>query len=320
MAITLLAHAPITNNGTVAQTAPFDSTGCNKIVVTLVHANGGSSGPTDSLGNSWSQAGASTGDSFCTNRVVYCDNPITSPTHVISMTNAAVYAPSGCVTCLAGAQAGYDGDNLGAASTSSTTIQPGNYTPSQDDCLVITTIGISGGATLTGTINGGFALSDQVPFSTGNNYGNACGYLIQTTAALTNPTYTLGGTPLSMSAKTVAFRAATSYSLTAAYGSFVETGKAASFGLTRGLRASPGQFVLTGRPVNLPSQPHAMVCAVGHFVLTGEAATLNKVKLLVCATGHFTLTGEGATLDIDPTWDPACDCDLLTDPWSKVAC
>ena len=62
----------------------------------------------------------------------------------------------------------------------------GSITPSVDNCLVIS------GCVTQGTghsMNGGFSVPEEGPNGTGTNFGGGIGYLIQTTAAVSAPTW-----------------------------------------------------------------------------------------------------------------------------------
>ncbi len=78
-------------------------------------------------------------------------------------------------------------------------LQPGSLTPSEDDCLVIA--GIAHNTPVESpTINGGFSSPVVELQNAGNCVGGAIAYLIQTTAAAANPTWSgsIGDAAISM--------------------------------------------------------------------------------------------------------------------------
>jgi hypothetical protein len=112
----------------------------------------------------------------------YCANPITDAAHEIWI--GADYFVCG-VLAFSGAHATpFDMEN-GAVAT-----QPGSVTPSQNDSLIITAVRAAAGS--TPTIDSGFT-----EFALGNVGGvhipGGIAYLIQSTAAAVNPTWTVSG-------------------------------------------------------------------------------------------------------------------------------
>lgn len=76
----------------------------------------------------------------------------------------------------------------GAVAPSGGTIQPGSLTCSVNGCLYVTAMTLDQGGT-TPTINSGFSSPDGIASVGGVNCGGFFSYLIQTTAAATNPTW-----------------------------------------------------------------------------------------------------------------------------------
>lgn len=105
--------------------------------------------------------------------------------------------------------------------------------------------------------------------------------------------------------------------LTAAVGSFTETGIAAGLSVGRKLTAATGAFVETGIAdsfhktlimhcvPNSPSSPSPLeslrkitrLSSVGSFVITGQASSLLVARRLTASPGSFALTGNAAELD-----------------------
>jgi hypothetical protein len=112
------------------------------------------------------------------------------------------------------------------------------------------------------------------------------------------------------------------YAVTAASGSFVETGTAATLKYARRLVAGAGAFAETGTAANLKAgwrvtagsgsfsltgtpatlrysgglTSYTLAAAGGGFVWTGTAATLKATRRLAVDSGSFVLTGTAATL------------------------
>ena len=77
-----------------------------------------------------------------------------------------------------------NGNNSGAT-------QPGSITPSLNGSLIIA--GIADENSGGDSVNDGFSTPLQAPLVGGQNYGVASAYLVQTTAAAINPTWTSTG-------------------------------------------------------------------------------------------------------------------------------
>ena len=89
--------------------------------------------------------------------------------------------------------------------------------------------------------------------------------------------------------------------LTAAAGSFALTGVAAALKRGYTLTAAPGSFALTGQAATLVytaggTNHYTLAAATGSFGLTGQAATLTRSYRLSCAAGSFSVTGQAADL------------------------
>jgi hypothetical protein len=88
-------------------------------------------------------------------------------------------------------------------------LAPGSLTPSQDNSVVVTMVGSANQDGQVGhTINGGFTLVDDVIGVSASGFtGLGTAYLIQTTAAAANPTWTqTGGALGGLSAAMTSFK------------------------------------------------------------------------------------------------------------------
>lgn len=89
-----------------------------------------------------------------------------------------------------------DTESAGGNVNTGTTVQPGTQTPSENNCILITGMGINANDGVP-TIDGGFSVlsagASYIAFG-GSYYGTCVSYLIQTTAAAANPTWTNAAT------------------------------------------------------------------------------------------------------------------------------
>jgi hypothetical protein len=192
-----VAIALIAASSAVAQaddnptTAALDTTGANLLVIVATNHTSGSapSGVSDSKGNN---VGSNVGSG-----------------HTFTLGGTFVL---GAVAALAfsgaHATAPFDVEAAGNSTGSGTTVQPGSVTPSQDDSLIIQAVGIATDGTGSLSIDGGYATAVWVGSGANTaNRGMGFSYLIQTTAAATNPTWTNNANN-SMTAVAAAFKPA----------------------------------------------------------------------------------------------------------------
>jgi len=173
----LLTHVAAAN----ATTASIDTTGASLLV--LVQGSGTDVTPTDSKSNVWTGATLVTGPDGGLLRVWYVNSsPIVGTGHT--------FTPGGTFhSCCVAAFSGFavtDQQSAGA-SIQTKTIQPGSITPTQNGELIICAVGDD---VDPGTIDSSFTITDQKSLVGGVNYGSALTFLIQTTAAAINPTWT----------------------------------------------------------------------------------------------------------------------------------
>jgi len=199
MTITHIASAA--NNGTDSSaTATIDSTGANLLVVTVSRFDSGvAQSFTDSRGNTWTALNERLISSSVRERVYYCLNPSVGASHTFTV--SGVNAGSGtsifpAIAVSAFAGVGGFGSETGGTQTSSATGQPGSITPIQDGALLVT--GESFNVAGTQSINSGYKIGAQKNFASGTSLGVAQAYLIQTTAAAVNPTWSGSTSPRAM--------------------------------------------------------------------------------------------------------------------------
>lgn len=185
--ITLVSHTKTSPAGSSGGTTPaINATGANLLVATVVVATAANpcGAVSDSSGNTWTCLNQYS-NSFNRIAILYVLNPTvsSSQTFTIAASNSTVEiaAFSGIKTSSA-----FDVQN-GLGNGSGSTFQPGSVTPSQNNSLFITTLGMHGTA-VTASIDSGFIVTDQNP-TNGSYYGSALAYFIQGTAVAENPTW-----------------------------------------------------------------------------------------------------------------------------------
>lgn len=202
MAFALIASVNAGGDSSTCTTGSIDTTGANLIVVYVAgYEPGGGITLTDSKSNSWTALTKSDAAGGINGQLYYCYNGTVGSGHTFTGTNSypnlSVMAFSGAATSPYSAESG--------ASGSAGTIQPGNITPAEDNMLLV--CGCSQGSTITGmTIDGGF--TEASADAAGSAFRVAGAYLIQTTAAAANPTWTINSGGYGNVARMATFKAA----------------------------------------------------------------------------------------------------------------
>lgn len=177
----VVAHA--IKGGIGATSTGVDTTGANLLIVLIGALTFNTvNSVTDSKGNTWTAGPTLTGgtvDIF----VYYCYGATVGTSHTVTVTMNASSQASFEFVALSGATTSSPVDQ----SSTSGGPQPGSITPTVDNEIVITVAACQvGGADVT-AVDGGFTVLDHQAW---NNYvAFSAAYLIQTTAAAANPTW-----------------------------------------------------------------------------------------------------------------------------------
>ena len=186
----LVAHvAASSGSGGDATTGAINTGGANLIVVGVAML---STNPAiqDNKGNTWSRLTVQTAGSNFSEALFYCYAPSVGSGHTFNTNNGSNNYPSICVAAFSGSAASPLDQLSGSSATTTLSIQPGSITPGQDSELSIAFLGCNNSESSM-TVNAGFSVTDSQLFVSGKAYGCAMGYLIQTTAAAVNPTWTV---------------------------------------------------------------------------------------------------------------------------------
>lgn len=204
MAITVVSHSYWNGDG---PSSSMDTTGADLFVVLwanyVVEATGTIS---DSKGNSgWSAPVVHEGS---VGRVAasYVVPTSVGSGHTFSLSGGSTSYATAFIFALAGANAAPYDQESGANAGSGTTHSPGSMTPSQNNCIVLGITGPWQGDVSGSTIDGGFTIADR--FTNGGYWSALSAYLIQTTAAASNPLWTYGYTANDRATMQIAFKAA----------------------------------------------------------------------------------------------------------------
>jgi hypothetical protein len=200
MAIALVNSAKIPGSPSGGTSAPIDTTGVNLLVVSnswfITDAP-----PQDSFNNTWVEAVTESDSNFGLS-IYYVLNPTVGPGHTFTLSGSQFM--SGSVEAFSGVAS--IGQTSGTNAGSGSSVQPGSITPVGNGHLFIGAISENGAPTDNSVaVNSGFTITDQQPFTSGQFFGSAMGYLIQSAAAAVNPTFSWSGGAAAVNAAMVEF-------------------------------------------------------------------------------------------------------------------
>ncbi len=189
MTIALLAQAKGNGNGTYS-TGALDSTGASLLVVVFTD-NGTQPAISDSKGNTWFVAKRQSVGRGETIAYAWGSGLVVGTGHTFTFTLAAQFG-SGQAWAFSGVETASDplDQTNGGGNAFTTTQATGSVTPTADGELLISGLGFDNQAALP-TVNGGFSTPYGDIGSGGAYLGSASAYLIQSTAAAANPTWTI---------------------------------------------------------------------------------------------------------------------------------
>lgn len=173
-------------------TAAMDTTGANFLVLSLSYLTAQSVTISDSKGNTWTPRTAANGN-LSSSRLYYVEAPTVGTGHTFTATSTGG-VPSIAVAAFSGgaASASYDVENGAGSSVGATSLQVGNVTPTTDNQVLITGLALEGAWSFTPTIDLSFTITNNVDLVGGQHFGVNLAYLIETTAAAKNPTWSWG--------------------------------------------------------------------------------------------------------------------------------
>ncbi len=206
----LVAHTGAATPGSPWQfitTSAIDTTGATFLVLSLAfYAPTVTVTISDSKSNTWTaltRRGAGTDVDILT---YVCYSPTVGSGHTFSLDSS----PNGSfatmeVMAFSGITASAVNTSTGASTSSSSTGQPGSITPSVANTLVITAVAFDDNASGAVSINGGYTISDTVPYGTANNFGGSAAYIVLTSASAQNPTWNVTNSAVQVTAAIAAF-------------------------------------------------------------------------------------------------------------------
>lgn len=189
--IALVSNIGAQGNGNVSvTTGTINTTGADLLIAFTSSSNGNFPTVviTDSKGNTWNPLSVSIAGSNGNRGQLFWSSPSSVGSgHTFTADTATGDKFFGlCVQAFSGAHASPYASEVGTALSSATSGQPGSITPPEDNCVIVAGIGTLDNSP---SINSGFTITDDAPSRSGQNYGAALAYKVQTTAGAENPTW-----------------------------------------------------------------------------------------------------------------------------------
>lgn len=165
-------------------TGTFNSTLAKLIVLSLSYAPTSTPVVSDLMSNPWTPLPERDLGTGAATRLYYKANPVTSAVHTVTVDGAGITSGI-AIACFSGQPGATDQATSAIANT--TSLATGSVTPTENNELIVT--GFVKDHNETPSINGGFAIAGIGNYVPGSNYMAALAYLIQTTAAAANPSW-----------------------------------------------------------------------------------------------------------------------------------
>lgn len=187
MAFAFVTKAKAKGTSGTITTSAVNTTGAD-LIVAAVGSYFSSGTFSDSLGNSYTTILSEIAIGAVILKSRYCVNPTVGASHTFSI-NAGY--PCLCMAAFSGVKTTSPLDQTSSASSSSvTSIAAGSITPTENNELVVSMHGVDGGSNAP-TCGGGFTVTDS-DYNAGTE-GSGLAYLIQTSSAAANPSWTWSG-------------------------------------------------------------------------------------------------------------------------------
>lgn len=183
-----------TNNGssgTVTSSA-IDTTDATLLILCVNYYGSNeilTSDISDSAGNTWTALTEYTGTGIIYNsKIFYCESPTTSTSHIVTVTKTTSYP---CINFSSWIRTSSFDSESGQGYSGVTIGRPGSITPVNDNSLFITSM--VNDTNKAYSIDSSFIELNRCPYTSGVSMGGEYAYLVQGTAAATNPAWTWSG-------------------------------------------------------------------------------------------------------------------------------
>jgi hypothetical protein len=193
------------SDGSAVTTAGVNTTGATLLVAAVSDHPGFDGTISDSQGNTWTTSLATANAGGSSGKLYFAVVTSTNASHTVTYSGDSTF-PSICIIAFAGTHSTPYTTQESTGTAASNAVQPGSLTPSEDNCVVVSALAFNDNSSQTFSINGGWTIAGQEPYSGGLHFGAGLGYLIQTTAAATNPQWSFAASSADLSASSAVFK------------------------------------------------------------------------------------------------------------------
>lgn len=286
----------VPGSGSNVTSSGIDTTGAKSIFVVVGKLGSRVTYFTDSNSNTWTACTDYGNDFEAEVTILYCRNPTVGAGHTFTGGHGfdpTAYSSFVVVAFSEELEASPLDQQNGARAASGTTLAAGSVTPSQNGELVIAAMSEQPvGATLT--IDSGYSIVLQETAQSGNSFGAALAWKLQTTAAATNPTWTCSSSAGTLAASIATFKVVSGGGDTTPPVLTTPTGSATGpTTATVGATTDEGNGTLYAVVTTSATQPSVAQIKAGQ-THTGSAAPWGG-SVAVSSTGAKTLSSTGLT-------------------------
>jgi hypothetical protein len=185
-------------------TTGVSMTGANLCVIALTYDQSTAGAVSSSPANTWVPGTATYASASTKTQIFWAYAPTVSGSMTFTTTNLATVLNASCWSGTVGSTVDQQNGGIGSVVTS---FAPGSVTPTSPNELVISIVSVNLNVTPpTGFSASGYTLLFSTAYTNGTNYGSGAGYLIQTTAAATNPLWMWTNTSSDVSGANATFK------------------------------------------------------------------------------------------------------------------
>lgn len=209
MAIALVTNGQIAGNANGGTSGVLDTSGASLLVISVCQYSGvAAQAPTDSKSNTWTALTEQKEAIEASNRLYYVANPTVGSGHTFTVAATGIFSVTQ-IAAFSGVKTSspFDQQNGNKTFDSISSFQPGSVTPGEDNELIIAAIAASRSTTFS--INSSMTITNSSDYNSGVSEGGALAYLVQSSFAAINPTWSFTPTvPISVAATIATFKAA----------------------------------------------------------------------------------------------------------------
>jgi hypothetical protein len=188
MAYSLVAHVKAGTGASGGTSSAIDTSGADFLIMAYAGTSTQPVTVSDSKsGNTWTPLTSQSVAGGEKALLYYAPNATVGSGHTFTVSGGGIFAGF-CVAAFSGSKLASPFDVENKNSSTSSSVQTGSVTPSENNELVVVGFAFDPDIASSIAIDSSFVFSDKLAYNAGNSYGAALAYLIQGTAGAVNPT------------------------------------------------------------------------------------------------------------------------------------